>query len=75
MGAVNQPVVVITGSTRGIGYGLAWAFLARDCRVVINGRSQAAVTRAVTALTAIYTADRIVGWCQSALWPDRYLDQ
>ena len=61
MGATNQPVVVITGSTRGIGYGLALAFLARDCRVVINGRSQAAVTRAVTALTAIYTADRIFG--------------
>jgi NAD(P)-dependent dehydrogenase (short-subunit alcohol dehydrogenase family) len=32
--------VVITGSTSGIGFGLADAFLARDCAVTISGHSQ-----------------------------------
>ena len=32
--------VVITGSTRGIGRGLAVEFLKRDCRVVVSGKNQ-----------------------------------
>lgn len=43
-------VVVITGSTRGIGLGLAKAFAARGCRVVVNGRSQTAVDAALAKL-------------------------
>lgn len=35
--------VVITGSTRGIGYGLAREFLQAGCKVTINGRSQESV--------------------------------
>ena len=35
--------IVITGSTRGIGRGLAHAFLDEGCQVVISGRSQSAV--------------------------------
>ena len=31
--------IVITGSTRGIGNGLAREFLKRRCRVAISGRS------------------------------------
>ena len=42
--------IVITGSTRGIGYGLASAFLERDCRVVISGRTQESVERALNTL-------------------------
>lgn len=61
MGATNNQVVVITGSTRGIGYGLAQAFLARGCQVVVNGRSQAAVERAVAALAASYEPGCIFG--------------
>jgi NAD(P)-dependent dehydrogenase (short-subunit alcohol dehydrogenase family) len=34
--------VVITGSTRGLGLRLARGFLARDCAVVVSGRSSAA---------------------------------
>jgi len=32
--------IVITGSTSGIGLGLADAFLVRDCTVTISGHSQ-----------------------------------
>jgi NAD(P)-dependent dehydrogenase (short-subunit alcohol dehydrogenase family) len=44
--------VVITGSSRGIGYGLAQAFLARGCAVTISGRSVPALDSARQALGA-----------------------
>jgi NAD(P)-dependent dehydrogenase (short-subunit alcohol dehydrogenase family) len=46
----EMKVVVITGSTRGIGYRLAEAFLARGCAVLVSGRSQAAVDKALGEL-------------------------
>jgi len=39
--------VVITGSTRGIGFGLADEFLKRGCRVVVSGRNQVSTDHAV----------------------------
>jgi NAD(P)-dependent dehydrogenase (short-subunit alcohol dehydrogenase family) len=53
--------IIITGSTRGIGYGLADAFLARGCRVVVSGRSQGSVDKAVASLTATHGGERLVG--------------
>ena len=53
--------VVITGSTRGIGHGLAENFLERDCRVVISGRSPDAVAAAVADLGGRHGADRVAG--------------
>ncbi len=44
--------VVITGSTRGIGFGLADAFLELDCQVVVSGRAQASVEKAIADLSA-----------------------
>ncbi len=54
--------VVITGSTRGIGYGLADSFLALSCQVVVNGRSQAGVDRAVSELAGRYGSERVLGF-------------
>lgn len=53
--------VVITGSTRGIGLGLAEAFLARGCRVMISGRSQETVDREVTRLASKFGGERVAG--------------
>jgi NAD(P)-dependent dehydrogenase (short-subunit alcohol dehydrogenase family) len=53
--------VVITGSTRGIGYGLADAFLNLGCAVTISGRTEVSVGGAVTKLSEKYEADRILG--------------
>jgi NAD(P)-dependent dehydrogenase (short-subunit alcohol dehydrogenase family) len=54
-------VVVITGSTRGIGRGLAENFLARGCRVVIAGRQQGAVDLVVEELAQRAGADNVAG--------------
>lgn len=52
--------VVITGSTRGFGFGLAEAFLSRECRVTISGRSQTSVDKALDKLSEGFPADRIL---------------
>jgi NAD(P)-dependent dehydrogenase (short-subunit alcohol dehydrogenase family) len=54
-------VVVITGSTRGIGRGLAKNFLARGCKVVIAGRQQGAVDLVVGELAQRAGADNVAG--------------
>jgi len=54
-------VIVITGSTRGIGYGLADSFLALGCAVTISGRTQVAVDKAAVELAAKHDAERVFG--------------
>ena len=53
--------IVITGSTRGIGYGLAEAFLSRGCSVTVSGRGEEAVEKAVAGLRSRYDAERVFG--------------
>jgi NAD(P)-dependent dehydrogenase (short-subunit alcohol dehydrogenase family) len=52
--------VVITGSTRGIGFGLAEEFLKRGHQVVISGRSSVTVAQAVAKLAARYDIGHIL---------------
>jgi len=47
---MEPKTIVITGSTRGIGLGLAREFLDRGHRVVINGRSEEGVARTLRVL-------------------------
>lgn len=56
-----EKAVVITGSTRGIGLGMADEFLRRGCGVVISGRSRAGVDQAVQSLQEHYPAARVLG--------------
>ncbi len=53
--------IVISGSTRGIGYGLADSFLALGCAVVVSGRTSAGVEKAIAALSAKHKSERIFG--------------
>jgi NAD(P)-dependent dehydrogenase (short-subunit alcohol dehydrogenase family) len=54
--------IVITGSTRGIGFALAREFLKRDCLVVISGRSDGSVKNSVEKLEAEFPDARIAGF-------------
>ncbi len=53
--------VIITGSTRGIGYGLARELLARGCSVTVSGRGQEAVDKAVAGLRSGDEAEHVFG--------------
>jgi NAD(P)-dependent dehydrogenase (short-subunit alcohol dehydrogenase family) len=53
--------ITITGSTRGIGFGLADAFLSQGCAVTISGRTRASVEEAVKELGAKHTGERLLG--------------
>jgi NAD(P)-dependent dehydrogenase (short-subunit alcohol dehydrogenase family) len=53
--------IVITGSTRGIGYGLADAFLKLGCSVALSGRTQQKVDEAVARLAARHHPDQLFG--------------
>ncbi|MEV0486783.1 SDR family oxidoreductase [Streptomyces sp. NPDC050508] len=54
---LSGKVAVITGASRGIGYGVAEALLARGDRVCITGRSEDALKEAVETLGA----ERVIG--------------
>ena len=56
-----EKVIVITGSTRGIGYGLAENFLQLGASVTVSGRSRESTEGAVEKLTARYDKTRILG--------------
>jgi NAD(P)-dependent dehydrogenase (short-subunit alcohol dehydrogenase family) len=53
--------IVITGSTRGIGFGLAAAFLEMGCAVVVSGRTQETVEHAVNELSLQHSQENILG--------------
>jgi NAD(P)-dependent dehydrogenase (short-subunit alcohol dehydrogenase family) len=53
--------IVITGSTRGIGLGLAREFLRRGCKVMLSGRSHDSLDRALCALSSEFGTDKVHG--------------
>jgi short-subunit dehydrogenase len=57
----TNKIIVITGSTAGIGFGLADAFLSRECRVVISGRTAGNVDKATAELAARHPNGSILG--------------
>jgi len=63
--------IVITGSTRGIGVGLAESFLSRGCSVTVSGRGQEAVDKAVTDLRSRFDAQHVFGWACDVTIPEQ----
>jgi NAD(P)-dependent dehydrogenase (short-subunit alcohol dehydrogenase family) len=57
---MSEKRVVVTGSTRGIGKGLAVEFLRSGCRVVVSSRKESAVEETVAELT-VYGSENISG--------------
>jgi short-subunit dehydrogenase len=58
---MKMKTIVITGSTKGIGLGMAENFLQRGHRVVISGRKQIDVDQVVADLQQTYFAARVFG--------------
>lgn len=62
--------IVITGSTRGIGFGMADSFLARGCSVIVSGRTKESVERATEALRQNHLGERVFGYPCDVRDPD-----
>jgi NAD(P)-dependent dehydrogenase (short-subunit alcohol dehydrogenase family) len=62
MNKETMKTIVITGSTRGIGFALASEFLKKGCQVVISGRTDASVERSVEKLAVEYSRNQIAGF-------------
>ena len=54
--------IVITGSTRGIGFALAREFLKRDCQIVISGRAEESVDKSIEELKSVSYKGIIAGY-------------
>lgn len=63
--------IVITGSTRGIGYGLAEAFLQLGCAVTVSGRSRESTEGAVRKLAAQHDPDCLLGTACDVTIPEQ----
>ena len=60
--------VIITGSTKGIGLGLAKEFLKRDCSVVISSRSRDKLKQVVQNLKETFGSNSLMGCDSKGTW-------
>jgi NAD(P)-dependent dehydrogenase (short-subunit alcohol dehydrogenase family) len=63
-------VIVITGSTKGIGLGLADSFLQAGCRVVISGRNPQGLEQAALQLSSRYGEASLAGFLCDVTRPE-----
>ncbi|MCF6243355.1 MAG: SDR family oxidoreductase [Bacteroidales bacterium] len=67
---MNKKIILITGSTRGIGFALTTEFLKSGHKIIINGRSENSVNKAIGNLKGI--SDNIVGVSGSISEPETF---
>ncbi|MEG1876543.1 MAG: SDR family oxidoreductase [Lachnospiraceae bacterium] len=60
---IQDKIVFITASTKGIGYATAKSFLAEGAKVIINGRNQERLIATHTHLSACYGQDNVFVVC------------
>lgn len=75
--ALSGKVALVTGGSRGIGYGVAEAFVARGDRVVITGRNEDSLKEAVEQLgaeRAIYVAGKAHDEAHQAVAVERAME-
>ncbi|MCZ4606741.1 SDR family oxidoreductase [Streptomyces sp. Lzd4kr] len=75
--ALSGKVALVTGASRGIGYGVAEALVARGDRVVITGRGEDALKEAVEQLgaeRAVYVAGKAHDEAHQALAVERAME-
>ncbi len=58
---MDRQCVVVTGSTRGLGFALAGAFLREGCAVMVSGRDEHSVVESVDKLRSSHAAARVEG--------------
>ena len=63
--------IVVTGATRGIGFGMAHEFLRRGHKVTLCGRTQECVDRAIANLETAHGPDRAFGLPCDVRHPDQ----
>ncbi|MEM8908555.1 MAG: SDR family NAD(P)-dependent oxidoreductase, partial [Bacteroidota bacterium] len=59
MESLNEKVALITGGSKGIGYGVAEAMMKKNMRVVITSRHQAAAETAAQRLNQLGTGQAL----------------
>jgi NAD(P)-dependent dehydrogenase (short-subunit alcohol dehydrogenase family) len=67
---MSQTRIVITGSTRGLGFKLAQELLSLGCAVVVSGRTHEATQAAVVSLKGDYPGTAVHGFpCDTGVYP------
>lgn len=60
---LKNKVVLITGSSRGIGLAIAEAFLEEEARIVLTGRDEEVLKKAECSLAKKWTSGHVVSFC------------
>ena len=67
---MKEKHIVITGSTRGIGFGLAKYFVKYGNKVSLNGRKEESVKKAISKLLKMYPEAKIQGFSGNMIMID-----